>query len=153
MNADESAPLQQESVVAAVTPQQANATKRASGAFPTMASLLRHGAILENHGSTARDHLANERTYLAWMRTGLALIGASLGLLKWSEVSDTEGYLVATMGIVVLVMATHRYFRNMQLLEGGYFEPNVHGIIMVVTVVVTSIATAFFVQWKDGKHV
>lgn len=128
------------------------ATKVARGGFPTMATLLRQGAILENHGSTARDHLANERTYLAWTRTGLALIGASLGLLKWSEVSNVEGYLVATMGIAVLVMATYRYFRNMQLLEGGYYEPNVHGIVMVVTVVVASIVTAFFLEWKNDRQ-
>lgn len=140
-NPDESTPL-----------TSSNVTKLGGGGFPTMAVLLRKGTILENHGSTARDHLANERTYLAWMRTGLALIGASLGLLKWSEVSDTEGYLVAFMGIVVLVMSTVRYFRNMQLLEGGYYEPNVHGILMIVTVVVASIVTAFFSQWKDGKE-
>jgi uncharacterized membrane protein YidH (DUF202 family) len=64
MNPDESTPL-------------VTSTKQDRGGFPTLAKLLRDGAILTNEGSTARDHLANERTYLAWMRTGLALIGAS----------------------------------------------------------------------------
>ena len=143
MTPDENTPL------ATTTTTTAPNNAKLGGGFPTMAALLRKGAILENRGSTARDHLANERTYLAWMRTGLALIGASLGLLKWSEISDTEGYLVAFMGIVVLVMATCRYFRNMQLLEGGFFAPNVHGILLVITVVIAAIVAAFALQFQN----
>jgi uncharacterized membrane protein YidH (DUF202 family) len=56
------------------------------------------------------------------------------------------------MGIVVLVMATVRYFRNMALLEGGYFEPNIHGVLVVVTVVVTAIATAFILEFNRQRH-
>jgi hypothetical protein len=86
--------------------------------------------------------------YLAWTRTGLALIGASLGLLKWDSASTIEGYLVAVMGIVVLISATRRYYRNMQLLEVGKFEPNVHGVLSVVVVVVVAIAVAFVLQFR-----
>lgn len=114
--------------------------------LPSLFSLVRKGAILENCGSTARDHLANERTYLAWMRTSLALIGASLGLLKWDAVANWAGYLVAILGIVVLIASTQRYFRVMMLLEEGKFEPNVQGIIAIVSTVVCAIITAFVLQ-------
>ena len=118
--------------------------------FPTLATILKKGTVLPNRGSTARDHLANERTYLAWTRTGLALIGASLGLLKWdAQGNAAEGYLIAFMGIVVLMMATHRYFHNMQLLEGGFFAPNVHGILLVITVVIAAIVAAFALQFQN----
>ncbi|CAB9501503.1 Conserved hypothetical protein [Seminavis robusta] len=132
---------------------QPQPSKTKLGGFPTMATLLTEGAILPNAGSTARDHLANERTYLAWMRTGLALIGVSLGLLKWDDNGNAaEGYLVAVMGVVVLLMATHRYFRNMRLLEGGMFEPNVHGVVLVVFVVVAAVGTAFVMQFRTFIH-
>lgn len=111
--------------------------------LPSLFSLVRQGAILDNNGSTARDHLANERTYLAWMRTSLALFGASLGLLKWDVVANWAGYLVAILGIVVLIASTQRYFRVMTLLEEGKFEPNVQGIIAIVSTVVCAITTAF----------
>ena len=87
------------------------------------------------------------------MRTGLALIGVSLGLLKWdADGNAVEGYLVAVMGVVVLLMATHRYFRNMQLIERGIFAPNVHGVILVVTVVVAAIAAAFAMQFHSFRQ-
>ena len=108
-----------------------------------MVTLLRDGAIIANSGSAARDHLANERTYLAWMRTGLALIGVSLGLLKWDTSSNTQAYLMGAMGIAVLIMATHRYFRVMQLLMVGKVGPNVRGILCVVAVMVAGIAVAY----------
>ena len=63
-----------------------------------------------------------------------------------------EGYLVAVTGIVALLMSTWRYFRNMQLLETGKFKPNIHGIVLVVTVVVTAVATAFFMQWNEQRY-
>jgi uncharacterized membrane protein YidH (DUF202 family) len=85
------------------------------------------------------------------MRTGLALIGASLGLLKWDQSSQITGYLIAATGVVVLIMATHRYFHVMKLLEGGMFEPNIHGIVLIVTVVVTAIVTAFSVELHERR--
>lgn len=119
--------------------------------LPSMTTLLTNGPVcLENTGSTARDHLANERTYLAWMRTGLALVGASLALLKWDTVSNWAGYLVAFLGIVVLLTATHRYFRVMQLLERQQFEPNIHGIVCIVSVAIVAIIVAFVLQHTHG---
>ena len=112
-------------------------------ALPPVSELIRRGKILSNAGSTARDHLANERTYLAWMRTGLALFGASIGLLKWQDISNVAAYLVAILGATVLLMSTHRYFRVMQLLEQGKFEPNIHGALFVVAVSLLGIVTAF----------
>jgi uncharacterized membrane protein YidH (DUF202 family) len=50
------------------------------------------------------------------------------------------------MGMAVLIMATHRYYYVMQLLEAGKFAPNVHGVLSVVSVVVAVIATAFALQ-------
>lgn len=111
--------------------------------MPSLVTLVRQGAILENTGSTARDHLANERTYLAWMRTSLALIGASLGLLKWDAIANWAGYLVAILGIVVLITSTMRYFRVMILLEEGKFEPNIHGILVIVLVACAAIVAAY----------
>lgn len=83
------------------------------------------------------------------MRTGLALFGVSLGLLKWNATSNTEGYLVAIMGIVVLITSTQRYFRVMKLLESGKYEPNVHGVLSVVTVIIAAVATAFALQFRN----
>lgn len=114
--------------------------------FPSMRTLFRQGAIINNTGSTARDHLANERTFLAWLRTGLSLIGISLGLLKWSAVSDASGYLVFLLGVSVLITSTQRYFRVMRLLEQGEFEPNIHGILTVVIVSVVAIVAALILH-------
>ena len=111
-----------------------------------MRTLFRQGAIINNTGSTARDHLANERTFLAWLRTGLSLIGISLGLLKWSAVSDASGYLVFLLGVSVLITSTQRYFRVMRLLEQGEFEPNIHGILTVVIVSVVAIVAALILH-------
>ena len=116
--------------------------------LPSLFTLVTEGVVLTNSGSTARDHLANERTYLAWLRTGLAIIGASLALLRW-DYSGT-GYVVATVGIVVLITSTQRYFRVMQLLEQGRFEPNVRGILLLVSVVAVAIAAAFVLQLLHG---
>jgi putative membrane protein len=113
--------------------------------LPSFFILLRDGAVLDNTGSTARDQLANERTYLAWTRTSLSLIGAGLALLKWD--GTKLGYLVAATGILLLVTSTRRYFRVMHLLQQGRFEPNVSGIIFVMTVTVAAIVAAFFVQF------
>jgi putative membrane protein len=112
--------------------------------LPSFFVLLRDGAVLDNTGSTARDQLANERTYLAWTRTSLSLIGAGLALLKWD--GTVLGYVVAAMGIILLVTSTRRYFRVMRLLQEGRFAPNVSGIIFVMTVTVAAIATAFCLQ-------
>lgn len=91
--------------------------------------------------------------YLAWTRTGLAMIGVSLGLLKWDpEANATEGYAVAFLGAVVLVMATHRYFYNMRLMEGGLFSPNVHGVLLVMIVVTCAIVTVFSVQLHSHRE-
>jgi len=105
------------------------------------------GLVLENSGSTARDHLANERTYLAWIRTALALLGASIGLLKWDAVNDLQGYLCGILGIIVLLISSRRYHRNMRLLMGGRFEPNT----VSATFVATFVAALFLVVFVlDG---
>ena len=80
------------------------------------------------------------------MRTSLALIGASLGLLKWDAIANWAGYLVAILGIVVLISSTQRYFRVMQLLEEGKFEPNVRGIVAIVSTVCCAIVAAYVLQ-------
>jgi putative membrane protein len=114
--------------------------------LPSLFTLVRDGTVLANTGATARDQLANERTYLAWMRTALSLIGAGLALLKWDAVANAAGYMVAALGIVLLVTSTQRYFRVMRLLQQGKFEPNVSGIISIVTVTVAAIVAAFYLQ-------
>ena len=105
------------------------------------------GEVLENTGSTARDHLSNERTYLAWMRTALSLIGSALGFLKWNAVNDGAGYMCALIGIVTLVASTYRYYRNMQLIQLGLFEPNIQGILWIVVTVVLCMGTLFVMQF------
>jgi len=87
--------------------------------------LRRDQNIIENSGSQARDHLANERTYLAWIRTSLSLIGASIGILKWENSLEVEGYLIGALGVVSFVSSTWRYFHIQHLLLEGSFEPNV----------------------------
>jgi uncharacterized membrane protein YidH (DUF202 family) len=77
------------------------------------------------------------------LRTGLSIIGASLALLKWDY--NGTGYVVAIVGIVVLINSTQRYFCVMQLLEQGKFEPNVRGILILVSVVVAVAIVAAFV--------
>lgn len=117
--------------------------------LPSLFTLVREGAVLVNTGSTARDQLANERTYLAWMRTALSLIGAGLALLKWA--ANASGYLVALIGIVLLVTSTRRYFRNMGLLQQGKFELNVSGIIFFMIVTVAAILAAFCLDTVDDS--
>lgn len=114
---------------------------------PSTFTQMREGAVITNTGSTARDHLANERTYLAWMRTALALIGASLALLKWDAFSMMTGYLVAVVGVAILIISTKRYFRVMMLLEQGLFEPNVLGVVCTVSVVVAAIVSTFVLHF------
>jgi len=81
-------------------------------------------------------------------------VGASLGLLKWDTANknNLEGYLVGVMGIVVLATATQRYFRNMQHLERGVFEPNVRGILSINVVVVAAIVAAFCLQFHHQQQ-
>lgn len=83
------------------------------------------------------------------MRTSLALIGASLGLLKWDAVSNSAGYIVATLGVVCLLSSTERYFTNMRHLEQGEFVPNIRGILVVVVVVVGAIIGAFLLHFNN----
>ena len=117
-----------------------------SDSLPSLLPLIRDGAVIKNSGAMARNHLANERTYLAWIRTSLALIGASLGLLKWDAASTQEAYLVAGLGIVALITSTQRYFRVMQQLDRGEFEPNVRGVLVVVVTVTIAVIAAFVLQ-------
>jgi putative membrane protein len=114
--------------------------------LPSLFILVRDGTVFANTGSTARDHLANERTYLAWIRTALSLIGGGYALLKWDAAENSSGYLLAVLGIVLFVTSTQRYFRVMRLLQQGKFEPNVSGIIFIVTVTVAAIVAAFCLQ-------
>lgn len=75
----------------------------------------------------------------------MALVGASLALLKWEY--SLAGYLVAVVGIAVLMLSTKRYFRVMQLLEQNKFEPNVTSILVLVVVVALAIVTAFVLHF------
>lgn len=113
--------------------------------------LRRDQNVLENSGSTARDHLANERTYLAWIRTSLSLIGASIGILKWENSLQVEGYLIGILGVVSFVSSTWRYFHVQHLLLEGQFEPNVFSIVLVVLLLVVAITFAFVRYWQGGN--
>mmetsp|Transcript_17225 Transcript_17225/g.47129 ORF Transcript_17225/g.47129 Transcript_17225/m.47129 type:complete len:145 (+) Transcript_17225:45-479(+) len=93
--------------------------------------------------SSARDHLANERTYLAWVRTGLALLGASIALLKWEDVSSVTAYIVAVLGLTVIVLSTRRYFHVMNLLQKNEFEPNVGEALFIVSAALIVIVVTF----------
>lgn len=110
-------------------------------------SIIKHGIIIKNEGSTARDHLANERTYLAWMRTSLSLIGASIALLKWDATEVVSAYLIGILGLIVLLSSTYRYFRVMQFLELGTFEPNVQSILFVVPITFVAFISAFVLYY------
>ena len=68
--------------------------------------------VLPNKGSTARDHLANERTFLAWLRTALSLVGAGIALIKFKV--QEAGYLFSVLGLIFLIVSTHRYFITMR---------------------------------------
>jgi putative membrane protein len=122
--------------------------------LPPLTSLLTK-TIITNSGSTARDHLANERTYLAWMRTSLAIIGVSIGLLKWDAFSNEAGIFVSVLGVVVLVVSTHRYYKVLRLLEQGQFAPNILGILIMVILIIVGVLAAFishYIELNDAKN-
>ena len=107
--------------------------------------------IVQNDGSCARDHLANERTYLAWIRTSLALIAASIVLLKWETELQIEGYLIGILGVVAFCTSTWRYFHVQHLLLEGRFEPNICSILLVMTLAVLFITTAFVMHFRHDR--
>ena len=102
--------------------------------------------VIDVQGSTARDHLANERTYLAWVRTALAITGVGLGLLKWQGIANEAGYLVLSLGILVLISATFRYLSVMQNLSERRFEPNVRSALAIVAVILLVVLTLLILQ-------
>uniref|UniRef100_A0A7S2VAF4 DUF202 domain-containing protein n=1 Tax=Entomoneis paludosa TaxID=265537 RepID=A0A7S2VAF4_9STRA len=106
----------------------------------------RPGFSIMVKSSSARDHLANERTYLAWVRTGLALLGASIGLLKWEDISSVTAYIVALLGLVVLAVSTRRYFRVMHQLLEDKFEPNTSEALLVVGMALFAIGATFILH-------
>jgi putative membrane protein len=114
--------------------------------LPTLYTLLREGAVLNNEGSTARDHLANERTFLAWIRTALSISGVGLGLLKWQGIANGAGYLVLSLGVLALLMSTVRYLKVMRQLSQRQFEPNVQGVLAVVAVILVVIVALLGLQ-------
>ena len=83
-------------------------------------------------GSTARDHLANERTFLAWIRTAISVLGVGIALLKWQGLSSAHGYLVLSLGTMLLISCTYRYLDVTQQLAQNRFVPNVTGNLAVV---------------------
>lgn len=118
--------------------------------IPSVLAMIRQGrVVLTNEGSTARDHLANERTYLAWIRTALAITGVGIGLLKWQGIVNTAGYLVVSLGILVLISATVRYLSVMKQLTEGRFEPNVRGALTVVGLI---LCVVFVLLVLHGMH-
>lgn len=94
-------------------------------------------------GGAAGDHLANERTYLAWMRTSLAIIGVSMGLLKLDQFSNESGVWVAILGVAVLMVSTHRYYKVLRLLDQGKFQPNILGILIMVILIMLCVVGVF----------
>lgn len=120
---------------------------------PSVNSSIINGGPQPYTGSRARDHLANERTYLAWVRTGLALLGASIGLLKWEDISNVAAYLVALLGLSVLLISTRRYFRVMVLLDRGQFEPNVFEAFFVVTFAMVIISVTFLIHEIKARQI
>lgn len=118
--------------------------------FPSVYTLLRDGVVLDNVGSTARDHLANERTFLAWVRTALSILGVGIGLLKWQGIANASGYLVLSLGTVVLINCTRRYLAVMQQLSQHKFVPNVKSTLAVVASILLVIV-ALLIMHLMGK--
>jgi putative membrane protein len=113
--------------------------------LPTLYTLIREGVVLTNEGTTARDHLANECTFLAWIRTALSISGVGLGLLQW-QVDNGAGYLVLSLGVLLLVTSTVRYLKLMRQLSQRQFEPNVQGALVVVSVILIVIVALLGLQ-------
>ena len=101
------------------------------------------------------DHLANERTYLGWICFSVGLIGVSISLLKGGgeRTSIVEGYLAALISLVALLASTHRYFRVMQMIEDGIFEPNVYSLLFLVVVIVASAGISFSFYFLERNQI
>jgi len=91
------------------------------------------------------DHAANERTFLAWVRTGIAVIAFGFVVEKFNlflltiasaapsdmtrrlqlgPLGHYDGLALILLGIVLIVVATFRFFRTSRLID----DQEVHSI-------------------------
>lgn len=120
---------------------------------------------LKNTGSVARDMLASERTFLAWARSGLGFIALGIALEKVEAFAKISPHLLQLEGshnrvaAAVLVASgslcvghgTQRYFKSLQLLQQGLFQPNVVGVsLMAATCVGVAFAGTLLVLDNDA---
>lgn len=80
--------------------------------------------------------MANERTFLSWIRTSMAMATAGVGVTQLFKLvkSNSETDIVAKLGrpvgaclvligVICVLMGTHRFFRTQYLLKENRYPP------------------------------
>ncbi|KAH8553796.1 hypothetical protein BGW37DRAFT_487111 [Umbelopsis sp. PMI_123] len=110
--------------------------------------------LLENRGCVARDHLANERTYLAYLRTSLATISTGVAITQLFRMNKALpdkpiggralGASLITLGIILLLVGTVRFFHSQEAMTRGVFPVTTRGVMVIsVPLLVMCIAILF----------
>ena len=88
----------------------------------------------ENVDGGARNSLANERTFLAWFRTAVTLITLGAAVLRFHLVkrSEATGFILLSMGVVIMYLGLIFYLRVQRSLHKMQFEPNKIGVALLV---------------------
>jgi len=114
------------------------------------------------HANHAAEFLANERTFLAWVRTSIAVITLGFAVTKFDAVlhdvahvhtrqgvgwSVGMGIAMIVLGGLLPVLAAWRYHVVNRQIERGWVKAD-RPLIVLVTVLVVALATAFVVYFQ-----
>lgn len=116
------------------------------------------------------DHSANERTYLAWIRTAIALMAFGFLIEKFdlfietlrfsagvnpippaSKITEMVGVGLFLMGILLIVLATWRFFADKRHIEAdedfAYGRNYTSLVLSILMVMVGGILLAYLVRY------